>query len=291
MSDAARKRLKAALQLLISVGLLAFVLRQIDLDRLRSLPLDARGIAALLAALLLFNVSKVAGALRLNIYQRHAGILLDARENLMLYYAGMFLNLFLPGGIGGDGYKILVLHRRGVAPVKTLLWVTLIDRISGLLILLLLGCLLLPFLDLPWPAGTVRVLAASAGLAVILVLLVAHYRLLKMNGTAIASVCAYACVVQVLQLFCMALLLYCLQVPVAHYLHYLAVFLASSLAAALPLSFGGLGARELTFLYGLQLLRLEPTQGVLASSGFFLVSVLSSLVGALFLKRFTLARR
>jgi uncharacterized membrane protein YbhN (UPF0104 family) len=88
----------------------------------------------------------------------------------------------------------------------------------------------------------------------------------------------------------MAMLLACLHVPVDAYLAYLAIFLVSSIAAVLPLSVGGLGAREITFLYGLQLLQIDPVQGVVASAGFFVISVFSSLIGAYFLKGFPIKR-
>jgi glycosyltransferase 2 family protein len=283
--------MKLILQVLVSACLLVFVFRQINLDEVRSLTWSARGLPWLLGALLLFNLSKITSAWRLNLYQRHAGIRLGERENLMLYYAGMFLNLFLPGGIGGDGYKILVLHRRGTAPIRTLLWVTLIDRISGLLILALLACMLVPFLDLPWPAETTSTFAGIGGTIIILIILLAHYRMLNMDSKDIASVCGRGVAVQLLQLVCMAMVLAYLQVPVHDYPAYLWVFLVSSVAAALPLSFGGLGARELTFLYALQMLRLESTQGVVASSFFFLITVFSSLAGAPFLKKFALGDR
>lgn len=291
MSDPARKRIKLVLQVLVSTGLIVFVFRQIDVDRLASVVWNPKRLPLLLAALLLFNLSKMASALRLNLYQRHVGILLGERENLMLYYAGMFLNLFLPGGIGGDGYKVLVLHRRGAASVRTLLWIVLVDRISGLLIVLLLACMLLPFVHLPWPDETVRLLALAGAIAVVVIILAAHRALLHMDGISTASACGYGLAVQLLQLACMAMLLAYLQVPLVHYLAFLLMFLVSSVAAALPLSFGGLGAREVTFLVGLDMLQIESTQGVLASSLFFLITVLSSLAGAPFLKKFGLGRR
>lgn len=273
-------------QALISACLVVLVIRQIDLQRVLPLALRPPAFPWLLAALLLFNLSKVASALRLNAYQRQAAIRLSERDNLRLYYAGMFLNLFLPGGIGGDGYKILTLYRRQAAPVRTLLWITFVDRIGGLLILLIMLCLLIPFLNLPWRATTVQVLAGACALALALVTLLMHRWLLKMSGGCTATVIAYGLAVQLLQLACMAMLLAYLQVPVKLYLAYLSVFLASSVAAALPLSVGGLGAREVTFLYGLQLLQFDPAPGVVASSGFFLVTLVSSLPGALLLKRF-----
>ena len=105
MSESVRKKLKALLQLLISAGLIAFVLQQVDLSQAKALLLHPERLPWLFAALLLFNASKIASAFRLNVYQRHGGVSLSESENLRLYYTGMFLNLFLPGGIGGDGYK------------------------------------------------------------------------------------------------------------------------------------------------------------------------------------------
>ena len=273
-------------QAIISVCLVVLVIGQMDLQRVMSLALRPLSSPWLLAALLLFNLSKVASALRLNAYQRHASIQLSETENLRLYYAGMFLNLFLPGGIGGDGYKILTLYRRQAAPVRTLIWIALVDRISGLLIVLILLSLLVPFLNLPWRATGLQELAGASALATALATVLMHRRLLKMPSPRTATVLAYGVAVQLLQLACLVMLLACLQVPAKLHLAYLSIFLASSIAAALPLTLGGLGAREVTFLYGLQLLHFDPAPGVVASSGFFLVTVLSSLPGALLLKRF-----
>lgn len=290
MSEAARKRIKVALQVLVSVGLIVIVFRQLDLEQVRAMKPDTQRLPLLMAALLLFNLSKVASARRLNLYQRHAGILLDERENLQLYYAGMFLNLFLPGGVGGDGYKILILYRRGAAPVRTLLGIMLLDRVSGMLVLAFLACLMTPFLALPWPVESAYALSAIACVLVVLLIMLAHLTWLRMDAQGTTIACAYGLAVQMLQIACMTALLSFLQVPFLHYMRYLWVFLVSSVAAALPVSIGGLGAREVTFLYGLRMQHLDPTPGVLASGAFALITVLSSLAGALFLKRFAPGR-
>jgi uncharacterized membrane protein YbhN (UPF0104 family) len=63
-------------------------------------------------------------------------------------------------------------------------------------------------------------------------------------------------------------------------LPYLLVFLASSIAAVLPLTVGGLGARELTFFYGAKLFGLNAPVAVSISVLFYVVSAAVSLVGA-----------
>mgnify|MGYP000337881416 CR=1 FL=1 len=56
-----------------------------------------------------------------------------------------------------------------------------------------------------------------------------------------------------------------------------------SMSLMLP-SVGGLGVREVTLLYSLQWLGLEPTFGVVAATAFYLVALSASLIGALFLE-------
>jgi uncharacterized membrane protein YbhN (UPF0104 family) len=288
VSSRVGKKLKAGLQVLISACLIVFVFLNIDLSQVKALAFHPRRAPLLVAAFIAFNASKIVGALRLNIYQRHAGIHLSERDNLRLYYAGMFLNVFLPGGIGGDGYKILVLHRSHALPLRTVITTTLADRVSGILALLFMFCVLMPMLALPWEAASVIVFALASGAAVLALFIVGHRWSIKMGVQGLAGVFALGLAVQCLQMLCMGLLLLYLGAPAMHYLAYLAVFLISSVAATLPLSIGGLGMREATFLFGVNLIHLDPTYGVIASSLFFLVTVVSSLIGALFLTRFSL---
>jgi uncharacterized membrane protein YbhN (UPF0104 family) len=289
LSEHTKKLLKLAIQTAVSVALIAFVLHKIDLSQVKQLLVRPEGLPWIFIALLLFNASKIASAFRLNVYQRHISVHLTEKQNLKLYYAGMFLNMFLPGGIGGDGYKILVLHRRDGTPVKKLLGITLADRVSGLLILLLLLCVLIPFLVLPWPVPHIDLLALAGAVGICIAFVLMHRWLLNMVGAKMLSVFGYGVAVQSLQVICVAFLLLYLQVPLENYPAYLAVFLVSSVAAVLPLSFGGLGAREVTFFYCMNLLHLDSTHGVVASSGFFLITLVSSLTGIAFLRNFSLA--
>lgn len=288
MSRPVGRKLKAVLQVTISACLIVFVFRHLDLSQVQTLAVHPQRAPMLVAAFIAFNLSKIVGALRLNMYQRHAGVHIGETDNLRLYYAGMFLNLFLPGGIGGDAYKILVLHRSHALPLRGLIATTLADRASGMLALLFLLCMLMPMLSLPWeaPVAIAFALASAAGLIAVFVL--GHQWLIKLDVQGIARVFALGLAVQCLQLICMGLLLAYLGTPARHYIAYFALFLVSSVAAVLPLSVGGLGIREATFLFGVNLVHLDPTHGVIASSCFFLMTVFSSMIGSLFLGRFSL---
>jgi glycosyltransferase 2 family protein len=120
------------------------VISKIDLNETKNTLLSANPFW-LLVSLIFFNVSKWISAIRLNGFFRIAGLNLTFRYNLILYYVGMFYNLFLPGGIGGDGFKVYLLNRNFKAPVRTLIGATLLDRINGLVALIFLALSLLLF--------------------------------------------------------------------------------------------------------------------------------------------------
>lgn len=288
MSKHPGKTLKVVLQVSISTCLIVFVFLKLDISEVKALAFHPQRAPMLAAAFIAFNLSKIVGALRLNVYQRRVALPLSEGENLRLYYAGMFLNLFLPGGIGGDGYKVLVLHRSHALPLRTLVRTTLADRVGGMLILLLILCTLMPMLPLPWTAAAATVFTLASLAAIVAVFVLLHRWLVPLDLGGLAGVFAFGMAVQCLQLVCMGMLLLYLGTPAGSYLAYLAMFLVSSIAAVLPLSIGGLGVREATFLFGVDMFHLDPTYGVIASSWFFLITVCSSMIGALFLGRFSL---
>jgi hypothetical protein len=84
--------------------------------------------------------------------------------------------------------------------------------------------------------------------------------------------------VQVAQLVCAFLILLALGEK-QDILTYLFVFLVSSVVAVIPFTVGGIGARELTFLYAARLLHLDIAVSVSLSLLFFVVTALVSLGG------------
>ncbi len=84
---------------------------------------------------------------------------------------------------------------------------------------------------------------------------------------------------QVVQLVCAWFILLALGVH-ENLLAYQLVFLLSSIVAVLPLTIGGVGARELVFVYAHTYAGIEETAAVAFSMIFFLISAAVSLVGA-----------
>ncbi len=273
------KILKTAVQLLFTVAALFIVLRKTDVNRLSSLIQHAH-FGYLLGSILFFNISKIVNAVRLNRFFKAIGLRLSAWYNLKLYYLGMFYNLFLPGGIGGDGYKIYVLKKNHGLAVINIFSAVFWDRVSGIFALIFLSALLIipsSFAAL-YPGEMLWIwviIAVSYPLSLLLTWLFYRQFMPVFLITAFESL-----LVQATQVISAWFILMAMSAT-SHQIDYLAIFLISSVATILPLTIGGAGAREVTFFYALNHLGLDVNTGVALSLIFFVISAISSLVGIL----------
>lgn len=283
-SSLAKKKTSRYLKFLLKLGLsilaLYFVSRKIDLSQSLELLTESFSIYLLLA-ILLFNLSQVVSAFRLNISFRVSGIQLSHKTNIILYYVGMFYNLFLPGGIGGDGYKVFFINKRSGRRVKDLVYILLADRLFGLSALLILGALLFFLADTP---GNLSLIPPALLLLWILYNAVLFLLIKRFTdlSKAFIRLQLYSLTVQLLQCTMAYVLLVNFNIN-DNLLIYLSLFLLSSIAAVLPISIGGVGARELVFIYASGYLPVNEEIAVAFTLLFFLITALSSFAG-IFLK-------
>ncbi len=274
-----RKKGVAVLKLLFSALLLYLVFTRIPFSEVWAL-LKASRAGFLLAALFFFALSKAVAALRLNRYFHQVGIPLSQGSNLKLYLLGMFYNLFLPGGIGGDAYKGYLLHRTYGTPGKKLAAVLLMDRISGLFLLCLYSGILLAWQSIPW-LEPFRPWIGILLLAGLLAYWKAHQRFFPYLQPVFWPSLGYSALVQLAQLASVYFILQALGIG-ENQLQYLLVFLLSSIVAVLPITIGGIGSREVVFYYGARWLELEENTSVGVSMAFFFITALVSLAGIVY---------
>lgn len=281
LGDKHKSLLKWALKILLTGLALYFVFTKIDVAEMWQ---AMKGINPLylFLGLLAFNLSKVLSALRLNLFYHAGGLPLGQVYNLKLYYLGMFYNLFLPGSIGGDGYKVYLLKQQYPdLRTRSLVSATLLDRIGGMA---LLG----------WLAGLLALFSAFAEaeplikwacVAVVVLALPAWYLLLKLffkNWLPVWLPAAHLSLwVQLSQLLSAWLLLLSLGTG-QYFVEYFTLFLVSSAASVLPLTVGGAGIRELVFIYGLELMPVEKATAIAFTLLFFGITAVSSLAGLFF---------
>lgn len=228
-------------------------------------------------AILLFTLSKIISAFRLNLFLRSVPLMLSHRFNLKLYLLGMFYNVFLPGGVGGDGYKIVFLSREFNVKKRRIFWPVLLDRVSGVISLLVWAVIFSYFirLHITFPYKYVIWFIIPAGVFI-------YYAIIRKFFPAFIAIfpsaILYSLAVQITQVFCACILLVSLGTTDMA-VNYLFLFLISSLVAMLPISIGGMGLREITFLSGASLLHLDAEASVALSLLFYLISVFVSLFG------------
>lgn len=260
---------------------LYLVFRKIDTDQLLQLTKSIYWLW-LIPALLLFVGSKVFTAFRLNLYFKNIGLQIPDSQNWRLYLIGMFYNLFLPGGIGGDGYKVYLLNKQFKTPVKKLVQAALLDRLGGLvaIVFLLFGLFLMVDLNLDFFESQTWNGLMVAGLILTLpAFWLVQKFLFKDFLPSFWSGNAWSFAGQIAQLICAWFILMALGIG-ENILAYQLVFLLSSIVAVLPLTIGGVGARELVFVYAHAYAGIEETASVAFSLIFFLISAAVSLVGA-----------
>ena len=276
-----KNQLKTALKTLLTGGALVLVFQKIDTVQLLQLSKNLSW-PWLLPAIALFVGSKVATAIRLNHYFANIHLLLSAWENWRLYLIGMFYNLFLPGGIGGDGYKVYLLNKEFKTPVKELLKASLLDRLGGLVAIVVLLLALLGLIELPWQGfatWTSKALLLAAALGMVPAFWLLQKVLFSNFLPSFWQGIFWSLVGQLAQMASVFCLLLALGVQ-DNFLAYQAVFLLSSIVAVLPLTIGGVGARELVVVYAHSYAGIQETEAVAFSLLFFLISAAVSLSGA-----------
>ncbi len=231
--------------------------------------------AYLLIALAFFVFSKLVSAYRLNKFLYATGIQISNAFNIRLYLLGMFYNLFLPGGIGGDGYKIYLLNKRFGIKAKKIFWGILIDRLMGLLALFCLASGLSAFIALPlaW---------LNFAWLLIPVAVLSFYIFIRQLFSGYSQIffktLGQSFVVQLSQVISAIFILFSIgvsyQIP-----EYVFIFMISSIVAALPITIGGIGSREVTFLFGSELMGLDVSNSIALSLLFYLITAFVSLWG------------
>lgn len=228
------------------------------------------------AAAVLFTLSKLVSAVRLNIYFKNIDVRLSENTNTKLYWLGMFYNLFLPGGIGGDAYKVILLNRELKHPLKPLSAAVLLDRLSGVAGLGILGGIYFYFVG----NNPYNFIVAAAILPGIFIFYFIVKKVFPSFVKSFTSTLMLGLAVQLLQVLCV----YCIMASIGindNKSIFIFIFLLSSVVAILPFTIGGLGAREVVFLWGSNYFfnGAHQEESVYISILFYLITVIVSLVG------------
>lgn len=128
---------KLAVKLIISAGLMVFLLRKISIPELLRLVSDIDP-GVFVAGIVCFFLSNLLGAFQWHLLLFSSGIKLSFSKTFRFYFVGLFFNNFLPANVGGDAVKVYDVTRIG-SSVYQVIAVTLLDRLLGIFSLCLLA--------------------------------------------------------------------------------------------------------------------------------------------------------
>jgi len=310
VSRSIRKPLLVAVQALVSIGLLVWIFSRGDFrGNLVKVLMSAKP-GWLVGGFVLAGAVQFLCLVRWRVFLRMVGLKVGWAESAGCFFAGLFCNMFLPGGAGGDLVKIGMLAARRHDPGRAALSVVM-DHFAGSISMILLGFGLMLWkhewlLQSPQVAGIVQAIliylcgiSLLIGLSVVLCsrTLVARLpawwpgrkKVVELSGAY------FQCAVQWRRtLFAVAISLsmtamffltyyfsaraYGVDLPAGDFL---AIMPTVDIISGLPVSLGGFGVREGLFVFLLgQLARVPAAVAVSVSLCGYMLTATWSLPGA-----------
>ena len=295
------------LKLLVSVGLLGYLITRIDAERFVQ-TLASANFSYIAVALVVYLLTQVVSALRWTVLTRPLGITTPYRELAVYYFIGMFFNLFAPSTVGGDVTRVYYLargqnndHQKRASESTVHAAVSvLMDRAIGMVVLVWLGTvglLLFPEYGVP-PA--IRALTLSLAAAFLIGALLmpllrrvlpedAHPLLIKLRVILTSYSKGWRVILQAITL---SFMVHLVQAWI-HVIMGLALHLSLPLSfciivyplvgtfAALPISVNGFGLREGGYIFLFALIGINSEKGIAFGLLLFLIVALDSLIGGI----------
>ncbi len=274
MSEKVKKLLSNLLKLAVSVAAIWWVLSNISFKEVLTVFATAN-LWYLAGAFLLIALSFILSGFRQNLSFRSTGAHISPLLNLKLFWLGLFYNLFLPSGIGGDGVKVYLVNKYRQNGVKKNIGAMLVNRVAGLVAIGVITIVLYYVsgdeFKIGWP-----------GWLCIPALYLFYYFVLKIFLKSFVPIHAglfgWSMFLQLVQLVSALFILYAFH-QYTDISEYLFLFFLSAIATAIPISIGGVGLRETAFVLLTRLFILDKTLAVALSLMFFILSAIVSLGG------------
>ncbi len=270
------KYFKITVKLIITIACFYILYLKTDVKIIRTILKEINFIFLILATLC-FIFSKYISALRLKHFFELIHLPISQYLNLKLYLLGMYYNLFLPGGLGGDAYKAYYLRRKySAVSLRKILTSLIFDRLNGLFVLLVLVLIL--FFFVPYEIIYKKEIIIIGVFLFPLCLYILMYLFFKESLPKFFSLFIYSIGVQLIQLLSVLFIILSLNIHTTIY-ELLFVFLISTITVMIPITIGGSILRELTFVYFSVFLHYDKNYSITIALLFYLITAFVSLFG------------
>lgn len=311
MMKHAKPALILAVKLLVSLGLIVYLLSRIHIERFWG-TFAAADFSYITLALVVYLMTQGISALRWTVLARPLGFTAPFKDIVVYYLIGMFFNLFAPGTVGGDVSRVYYLAQDGAPdaphgaggstggstlPAAVSVFM---DRAVGMIVLVWLGAIGLAFFPGYGVPVMVRTITFAisigfivAGLCVpllrrvlpedghpIVVKLRLALRAYRMRWRVIPQAMILSLIIHLVQAWMHVLLGQAIGIEIP-FSYGIIVYPLVGTFAAIPISLNGIGLREGGYLILLGVIGINSTQGVAFGLLLFLVVALDSMLGGI----------
>ena len=273
-----KNKLLAIFQISVTVFFIYYTLSKIGLHKILEVVKSADLLFILFASIVYF-LSQIISSERLWFILKENNLIISSKENIKLYMIGIFYNFFIPGGVGGDAYKGVLINKKFQWSLKKIYKLLILDRLIGFGVII---CLILVFsgfiLDLKFISEFKFVLAPLYTL----LFFVGKVLVQKIFDNEIVYTRSFfiSHIIQILQFGSIVLILFSLGVT-NNYFTFLYIFLISSVLSIF--SFGGIGIREYVFFTLASNTAVSPDIATSVGLIFTFSALISSIPGLYFL--------
>ena len=273
-----KNKLLGIFQIIVTVFFIYYTLSKIGLNKILEVIKSADLLFILFASIVYF-LSQIISSERLWFILKENNLIISSKENIKLYMVGIFYNFFIPGGVGGDAYKGVLMNKKFQWSLKKIYKLLILDRLIGFGVIL---CLIIVFsgfiLDLEFISEFNFVLAPLYAL----LFFVGRVLVQKIFNNEIVYTKAFfiSHIIQILQFGSIVLILFSLGVT-NNYFTFLYIFLISSVLSIF--SFGGIGIREYVFFTLASNTAIGPDIATSVGLIFTFSALISSVPGLFFL--------
>ena len=273
-----KNKLLGIFQITVTVFFIYYTLSKIGLHKILEVVKNADLLFILFASIMYF-LSQIISSERLWFILKENNLIISSKENIKLYMVGIFYNFFIPGGIGGDAYKGVLMNNKFQWSLKKIYKLLILDRLIGFGVII---CLILVFsgfiLDLEFMSKFGAFLAPLYALLFVVGKIIVQK--IFDNESVYTRSFFISHIIQILQFGSIVLILFSLGVT-NNYFTFLYIFLISSVLSIF--SFGGIGIREYVFFTLASNTAVGPDIATSVGLIFTFSALISSIPGLFFL--------
>ena len=237
-----KNKLLGFFQISVTIFFVYYTLSKIGLHKILEVVKSADLLFIVFASIVYF-LSQIISSERLWFILNENNLIISSKENIKLYMIGIFYNFFIPGGVGGDAYKGILMNKKFQWSLKKIYKLLILDRLIGFGVIV---CLILVFSGFILDIEFILKFGAMLGPLYTFLFIAGKVLVQKIFDNEIVYTKAFfiSHLIQILQFGSIILILISLGVT-ENYFTFLYIFLISSVLSIF--SFGGIGIREYVF--------------------------------------------